>query len=826
MRLLNFLLIATTISFLVGLNGYGKPNLDPRVDQLIKLKVDSAFARDSIQRLNYVKAHLNKAYHFLNNNQLDSAISNADLVTKFDVNLIPGEILAQAYYIIGKAYRINRKSDIALKNYLVAIQKLRYSDEIGYKSEICQELAIIYHENGWISKSIEKYIDAYKVETSLGNENKQIELLHAIVSLYIKSNDYKNAVVYQEKLLPLYSKHNIHDVLDLMNELSANHVILNNHQIAINLQSQIFNSRKKMNDLEGQFETLLEIVKIYKDQSDYEKLYAYIRSFNGLYKNQKKKDLTPQIKLLKGEILMIYGDLLVLWGNLEVKDNFERALLYYDSAHFLFTSVTNGNKVAETKISQANVYFKLKDYKSAIDNCELAIPLYKKEKNFAKLIQAYQLISESYMKLDRYKLAYQAQAQFLLYSDSLEKIQLKHMDELIGQYKENANRIAFPLLHLEIEKQKRDIELLVKEKSLNDLALKNEQLKNKQVTNENILLQQRIEADLREKEILNLLAEKSRQEAELKSQQINKITNEQQIYALEQEKKLGELKLQKANAQRTVFLLSIIISLIVLISVIIGYFNIRKSRSNIAARNKFIEEHNSKLKKLNQEKNRLIRIVAHDLKNPLTSALTMSDMLYKRDKFIPDDDQNISLIRRSLRRMQEMINKILDVKAIDAEKLNLEIEAINVKQVIAFVIESFSRKAKNKQIIISNDAEELYINVDLDYFTQILENLISNALKFSSLNTVIKVNTTDLEGACRISITDQGPGFSIKEKKQIFKEYKTLSPKPTNGESSNGLGLSIVKKYVDAMGGKVWCDTTPGKGSTFHIEFEKALEIA
>jgi signal transduction histidine kinase len=852
MRVLKYLLFATTLLYSFGIICHGRSLANPIDDQYIKYRVDSTFTSDSIQRLQNIEINLRKADEFLNASQLDSALSYAKAVIKFDVNVIPGESLAHAYYIIGKVNRLNHRMDIALKNFLIAIQKLRYSNEIGYRSEICQELAIIYYENGWISKSIEKYIDAYNVEilkfadapSGKGKERiekKQIELLQAISSIYLESNDYKNAIIYQERLLPIYLRHNIHNAIKLMGEISDNYLVIKNHQAAIVMQTQILNYRKKTNDLEGYLEAELEIMKIYKDQPDYQRLGMYFDDFNNLYDQQKKEGLTPQLKKLKAESLLIFGDLNAFWGSLEVPDNYRRALMYYDSAQYLYASIAEKNKVAETKLLQADVYFELQDYRSVIDLCELVLPVFQEESNYVKLTETYKLIAESYMHLDRYKLAYQAQNQFLLYSDSLEKIQIRQMDQLISQYKENANRIAFQnleqgflqeeldtlsdeLLHLEIEKQKRDIELLVKEKSLKDLALKNEQLKNEQVTNENILLQQKIEADIRDKQILNLQAVRSRQEAELKNQQIYQITKEQQIYALEQEKKLSKLQLQKANAQKVVFLLSIIISLIILISVIIGYFNLRQSRSKIAAKNKFIEEQNVKLKDLNEEKNRLIRIVAHDLKNPLTNAITLSDILHKNNNLnINAEQQNISLIRRSLKRMHEMINKILDIKAIDSEKLNLEIEAINIKQVLNYLIESFSRKARKKEIEIVSDIEELYVNADRDYFTQILENLISNALKFSPKNTIVRIKSNETHDTCQISVTDQGPGFTAKEKKQLFTEFQKFSSKPTLGESSNGIGLSIVKKYVDIMGGKVWCDSQKGVGTTFHVEFEKAL---
>ena len=844
MRLLIFLLCATTLIFSVDLLCYGDPVLDPVDDQYIKLKIDSTLSSDSIQRLHFAQYHLREAHQALNTNQLDSAITHAELITKFDVSQISGGLLSQAFYIIGKVNRVNNRTDLALKNYLVAIQKLRYSDEIGYRSVLYQELGDIYRENGWISKSIEKYIEALNVETKLENEYEQIELLNTIVALYLESNDYNNAILYQERLLPLYSRHNLHKSLSLMEEISDNYLIIKNYQAAVFLQSQILEVRKKFKDVDGQLSTLLEFLKIYQQQPDFTKLFTYHKFFSNLYHSQNKNDLTNKAKLLKGESLLILGDVFTTFGNLNVKENYDRALLYYDSASSIFYALGHYNKVADSKLSVARIYHNLEDYKSAIENCELAIPLFSQEKNYYKLMLSFELISESYMKLDRYKPAFQAQAQYIIFSDSLEQARTKQIDELIDQYKENTNRIAFQnleqamlqkeldtlsdeLLFLEIEKQNRDIELLIKEKSLNDLALKNEQLKNEQVTNENILLQQQIDAELRDMKILNLQAETSRQEADLKNQQIYQITNEQQIYALEQEKKLSDLQLQKGEVQRIVYLLSTIIIFILLISAVIGYFNIRRSRSKISAKNRFIEKQNEKLKDLNEEKNRLIRIVAHDLKNPLTSALTLSDMIHTKSIQGSNEEQHsISLIRRSLRRMQEMINKILDVKAIDSKQLNLEYEAVNVRLVINYLIELFAGKAKKKNIIIINESEESYIYVDKDYFIQILENLISNALKFSSMNTIVRISSHESNDSCQISVTDEGPGFNKRELKELFHENKKLSPKPTNGESSNGLGLSIVKKYVEAMNGKVWCETTPGQGSTFYIEFEKVMAMA
>lgn len=844
MKYLVYILVAAAI---LTTHSFSHPNMvyaDASDDQFLQLKIDSVLNSDSIQRMQYVQYHLDESFRFMNDKIMDSAIVHARAIAEFDVNLIPGQILVQAYYILGKVNRMEGRTDEALKNYLLAVQKLRHSNETTYSSEIYQELAVIYQDNGWTSKAIERYKDAYMIEINSGNVNEQVLLLNTIISLCMKENDLRNTVTYQEKLLSIYSKTDLRKALNLMKEIARNYVALNESQKAIYLLNQVLEATRQTGNTKEQLAAILEILKIYKEVPDFEKFYAYNDGFNRIYLNLRKKELTPGIQNIRGQSYLIHGDLSSTWESLEVKGGYRDALQYYDSAYVIFSTIGESKKAADARLAQARVYYKIEDYKAAIDQSEFAERIYIRENDHLRLTECYRLISDSYLQLDRFKPAFQAQSSFLAYSDSLEKEEKRILESQIRHYQENADRIAFRnleqsllqqeldtlsdmLLRLEIEKQNRNIELLIKEKSLQDLALRNEQLKNEQVTNENILLQQKIEADLREREILNLQAVKSRQETELRNQQIYQITNERQIYELEQEKKLNKLELQRANAQRTVYMLIIIISLIVLTSTVIGYLNLRRSRSKITAKNQFIEQQNARLKDLNEEKNRLIRIVAHDLKNPLTSALTIIEILHNKIRnSTPDEQNSISLIRRSLRRMHEMINKILDIKAIDSEKFNLDMESVNVKQICEYVIEMFANRARRKNIKVVNETEEIFIYADRDFMIQILENLISNALKFSQANTLVRIETRDLKDSCRIAVIDQGPGFSNLEKEKLFTENVTLTPKPTSGETSNGMGLSIVKKYAEAMGGQVWCETKLGKGSTFYLEFEKALQMA
>jgi signal transduction histidine kinase len=134
---------------------------------------------------------------------------------------------------------------------------------------------------------------------------------------------------------------------------------------------------------------------------------------------------------------------------------------------------------------------------------------------------------------------------------------------------------------------------------------------------------------------------------------------------------------------------------------------------------------------------------------------------------------------------------------------------------------SLLNEINRKKINVYVEAEELYAHVDPDYTVQIFENLISNAIKFSPPEKIVKVKLVKSNGKARAEIIDEGPGLTKDDMKKVFGKFQRLSARPTGGEHSTGLGLSIVKKYVEAMNGKVWCESEYGKGANFIVEFTR-----
>jgi signal transduction histidine kinase len=229
------------------------------------------------------------------------------------------------------------------------------------------------------------------------------------------------------------------------------------------------------------------------------------------------------------------------------------------------------------------------------------------------------------------------------------------------------------------------------------------------------------------------------------------------------------------------------------------------------------------LEELNEEKNHLMGIIAHDLKNPLASTLSLAQLLQSEsDSF--DEDQVICIngIIKALNRMCDMVDRILDVKALEAKQEQVRIEKVELSELIQHVYDSFKSRFEKKKLKTYLNLNNIHANVDRQYLTQVIENLLSNAIKFSPPEKSIFLNLWVHEGKAHIGIKDEGPGISTEDQKKLFHKFQQLSARPTAGESSTGLGLSIVKKYTELMNGNVWCESEPGKGAKFVVTFKKA----
>jgi signal transduction histidine kinase/ABC-type amino acid transport substrate-binding protein len=305
------------------------------------------------------------------------------------------------------------------------------------------------------------------------------------------------------------------------------------------------------------------------------------------------------------------------------------------------------------------------------------------------------------------------------------------------------------------------------------------------------------------------------------------IAANREVGVLMLEKELQDLKLRQSELEIERKNLFIYLAIIVLVLVLIALFFLYRlvrlkihTNKSLSGKNEQIQAQILELNALNLEKNEMIEIVAHDLKNPLTSAMTVSELL-SSEKITEDQREYLSFIKKSLNRMNSLVAKILEIKVLESSSLKTNYSIVDLKQVTEQVISALKIQSDNKNIGIETDLEKVVASLDRSLIVQIIDNLVSNAIKFSNHHTKVHVKLKEKNQALRFEITDEGPGIKEEDLAKLFQRFQKLHAQPTGGESSTGLGLSIVKKYVEAMNGKVWCESETGKGAKFIVEFKK-----
>jgi signal transduction histidine kinase len=203
-----------------------------------------------------------------------------------------------------------------------------------------------------------------------------------------------------------------------------------------------------------------------------------------------------------------------------------------------------------------------------------------------------------------------------------------------------------------------------------------------------------------------------------------------------------------------------------------------------------------------------------------------------------EKDERLNHISIIVNRIMAIIDNLLNVNALETGVLAVSLTKVNISETIESLEHEYKDRAALKSIsIISRlPSAAVFAQADQTMLFTVLENLLSNALKFSPSHTTVTLgiqagddNADDAKNeavGCRIVVRDEGPGLSDNDKIKLFGKFARLSARPTNGEHSTGLGLSIVKKMVEVMGGRVWCESEAGKGATFIVELPRTEESA
>jgi signal transduction histidine kinase len=226
------------------------------------------------------------------------------------------------------------------------------------------------------------------------------------------------------------------------------------------------------------------------------------------------------------------------------------------------------------------------------------------------------------------------------------------------------------------------------------------------------------------------------------------------------------------------------------------------------------------LEALNQRKNEFLGIAAHDLRSPLQGIVLSTEYmeeLLEDDAF--DQEEFKAILKRVLDtsgKMVYLLDGLLDISAIESGKVTLDLKPLVLNEEVQETMRHFSHAAREKQIDLRLDATEQYqVLADRFKLSEILDNLISNAIKYTQPGGKVTIAFEVVQGQLVTHVIDTGQGLSEADLQSVFTSFQRLSAQPTAGESSTGLGLAIAKKIVEAHGGKIWVKSKQGEGATF-----------
>ena len=307
----------------------------------------------------------------------------------------------------------------------------------------------------------------------------------------------------------------------------------------------------------------------------------------------------------------------------------------------------------------------------------------------------------------------------------------------------------------------------------------------------------------------------------------NKIAELQERFNAKERDAQNKLLLEQMEKERyrnrSVTYLAIALGIIGLL-VAIAFIIKRNANRRLTINNEMIKRQNQRLEELNYEKNSLIGIVSHDLATPFAT-IQMWGQLLQTDQqtFNADQQKAVNRIIQAGEHGQQLIQRILDVEKADIGSYKLNLEHFDITVFIESLTESLRPAAGNKSIQLHSDTpgKSVYVLSDKQLVHRIVENLVSNAIKFSPRGRNVWVAISEEGDRVHIKVRDEGQGIEKDELPLLFSKYSKLSSKPTAGEPSTGLGLSIVKRIVEELNGKIFCESEAGKGSLFTVILKK-----
>lgn len=547
-------------------------------------------------------------------------------------------------------------------------------------------------------------------------------------------------------------------------------------------------------DLVRAFDNLIRSKDIFEDLGDKSGLAYVNRSIASVYNTQK--DFAKALEMSRtayklrtevGEPRMIVSSLMEIGLIYQAAGDSESALTYFLKADSASGKINDPVTRAELSIGLAEILLEEGDFEEAYDRTHHVLTAISEQTNQKMFLRATYLQAQYFFAKKDYDKAVALLRKTLESAESTGNVQFQ--------------RDASQLLS-EIYKKRNDNTRA--EEYSNRYRIFSGMLENTDLARQIERLQFQVEIEKKDKEYEQLAAKEARNTALITKQRSEKVILTAVLVSITV---IAVITWVNSRRRR-----------IINHKLALQNSHIVSQREAISRQNEDLSRSNQILSDLNQEKNTLMNIVVHDLKSPLhrisglTSIIEMDSNLSGRSK------DYVKLVRDATKSGLDLITDLLDVNALEEVKDGLNKKELSIESLLQERLKLLQVTADGKSIKLELQVDApVPVVTDENYLNRIVDNLVSNAVKFSPPGSSVSVSAIAAAGTLTLKVKDQGPGFMDEDKPFLFQKFKKLSARPTGGESSNGLGLAIVKTLVDRLKGQINLDTTRGKGSEFII---------
>ncbi len=291
---------------------------------------------------------------------------------------------------------------------------------------------------------------------------------------------------------------------------------------------------------------------------------------------------------------------------------------------------------------------------------------------------------------------------------------------------------------------------------------------------------------------------------------------------------IERLRMQKTMSERLITMQQVflIVVSIVLIAFLGALLMMIRANKNANRLNRELLQANARLTNMGEERNNLIHVMAHDLRTPLAQVSGLSELLKDSDNVTDEHLEYINLIDTASRNGLSLIAQMMESSNNKSFASAREFEEVDLHRIIDSSLSLYEAQARNKNIrmVFENEAQNPIVHSDPQAIRRVIDNLVSNAIKYTYHDTQVLVTLKGETGGVEICVKDNGPGFSDADKLLLFRKFTTLSARPTGNESSTGLGLAIVYDLLNEINGSINLEEDGEPGAHFCVKIPRNLQ--